>query len=162
MNSPARKRTNPITRRSAIGGSLAAVGAVAATSLPAMAEDAAVSRFRRNSVHTLPEDHWENFVGEDFRVVDYSFDSHDDKSPRTTLQLVEASPVRTKKADLHRPNSLRKSAISLLFRGPEDVLLSDASYKLWHPRLGEIDLLMSQTKTKSVEGNHVYEAIINN
>jgi len=56
---------------------------------------------------------------------------------------------------------LRDEGISLLFRGTQNVVLEDVSYRISHPQLGEFDLLVSQTCSKRFPNETVYEAILN-
>lgn len=149
MNDSPRVSADGITRRSMIGGSLAAAGTVAA-GMPAFAGD--------DSAH---KNGWEKWVGQDFSVNGFSFDDQEGKPSKTTLRLMEASLVKPTIPDPERPRSIRKSAISLLFYGPEDAALADASYRIWNAGTGELELLISQTRSESYEGRRIYEAIIN-
>ena len=160
-----------LNRRTAIGTGIAA-GLAASSSLTALGNDKR-SRSRSRTTgfsgptvsgsvaHSLPEDHWANLVEQSFRVVGLSYDPSGTSFRRTKIELVDTAKLTFANDDA-RPEIFKPEATLLLFKGPSHFKLSDASYRLYHPWLGEFNLLLSYTKDDRFENDNVYNAVLNN
>ncbi len=140
-----------VSRRDAIkAGTLGCSGAVVVTSaaLNGMASP------------TLPIELWQSLVGDNFKVLELSFYDHQFEKP-VELRLVDATDVGIKpQPGQSLPNGISGQSISLVFEGDMRTDLPSATYKISHPKVGKLDVLLSQIIPISDAKAKNFEAII--
>ena len=105
--------------------------------------------------------HWDEMVGQHFSVEGRSFDRDERARRRRVVLVLDEATDMSSAGDVHRPDHVRDSGISLLFVAPAKEKLPSATYTLDHPGLGRFHLFLHEIPRAERPDQTIYEAVLN-
>ena len=104
---------------------------------------------------------WEAIVGQEVRVLELSFHDHKFEKP-IVLRLVEAMECGVQpQPGQSLPSNIRSASISLVFEADMRTNLPSATYKISHPSVGKLDVLLTEIVPIADSNVRNFEAILN-
>ena len=136
-----------ITRRSLL---LAGAGAAAAAAIPDVAAAAAKKKKKKPKPSHLDRSTWEPLVGT-------LLETRNPGLPKVPLVLAAISEMPI---SYGQSEAFRQRTFALVFRGPADQPLADATHRLFVPGVGKIDIWFASAR--EIDGGWEYLAIFAN
>ena len=150
-----------LSRREVVSQGVAlATGCVVAAHCDSLFGKDELGRATKETSHSFSEEMWANMVGQSFKVLGYSYQEGEANLRKAGFTLVETEEISFGRKDKARPKEIRPNAVSLLFRAASSDLES-VSVRVFHPWVGELDLLVTRMQLEKYPRQHIYEAVLN-